>query len=458
MNRKLRVGIVFGGRSGEHEVSVASARSIMAAIDQAQFEIVPIAIAHNGLWLPGADPQRWLAPGDAGAPPAEEAALDTMAATGFALLPHESGESGPVDVLFPVLHGTYGEDGALQGLLEMAGIPYVGCGVLGSALGMDKEKAKLLFQAAGLPVVPWHIAFRREIERDPAAVVERIAAQFGYPVFVKPANLGSSVGVSKAHDAAELQAALHLAARYDRKVLVEQAIDCREVECGVLGNDDPQVSVVGEIVPSKEFYDYEAKYLDGASQLIIPAQIPDETAEFIRSAAATAFQSLDLSGLARVDFFLERGTNRVFLNEVNTMPGFTSISMYPKAVGSQRRAVSRSDCAADRAGAGTSRRPRPQRDGIGLTKRPAKSFAGLFAPCQFVDNGNLFLDEVMDWPRSRPRRRQHNGTVRADLGALVRSILRRSGHVVTDSLKSGGRLFRRHGHFSILHPERDPAG
>lgn len=339
MERKLRIGIVFGGRSGEHEVSVASARSIMAAIDQNRYEVVPIAIARSGQWLAGVAPQALAAPSEAqtsagaDALPPVPAGVDGEVA-GFARLPQVQAGGGAglgaIDVIFPVLHGTYGEDGALQGMLEMAGLPYVGCGVLGSALGMDKEKAKLIFQAAGLPTVPGVTVFRAEVERDLSTAVARIAERFGYPVFVKPANLGSSVGVSKAHDAGELGAALALAARYDRKIVVEQAIDCREVECAVLGNDDPQASVVGEIVPSKEFYDYEAKYLDGASRLFIPAPIPEATAEAIRQMAVTAFRALDLSGLARVDFFLDRTTGQVYLNEVNTLPGFTEISMYPK--------------------------------------------------------------------------------------------------------------------------------
>lgn len=336
MERKLRIGIVFGGRSGEHEVSVASARSIMAAIDPERYEVVPIAIARSGQWLAGVAPQALMAPGDTQATTTTDIAVpEASDASGFALLPQVQSGSGAtgfggIDVIFSVLHGTYGEDGALQGMLEMAGLPYVGCGVLGAALGMDKEKAKLVFQAAGLPTVPGVTIFRRDLENDSDEAVAHIEAQFGYPVFVKPANLGSSVGVSKAHDAGELRAALELAARYDRKIIVERAINCREIECAVLGNDDPQASVVGEIIPSKEFYDYEAKYLDGASRLVIPAEIPDETTGAIRRMALAAFRALDLSGLARVDFFLDRDTGEVYLNEVNTMPGFTSISMYPK--------------------------------------------------------------------------------------------------------------------------------
>ena len=336
MTRKLRIGIVFGGRSGEHEVSVASARSIMGAINREQYDIVPIAIARTGQWLAGVEPQALMAPGDSAPTSEASSASAALEMSGFALLPQvqrplAGGHSlADVDVIFSALHGTYGEDGALQGMLEMAGLPYVGCGVLGSALGMDKEKAKIIFQAAGLRTVPGVVVQRRDFEQDAEGSLRQIAAAFGYPVFVKPANLGSSVGVSKAHDVAELHAALTLAARYDRKIIVERAINCREVECAVLGNDDPHASVVGEIVPSKEFYDYEAKYLDGASQLIIPAPIPDATAADIRRMSVAAFRALDLSGLARVDFFLDRDTGEVYLNEVNTLPGFTAISMYPK--------------------------------------------------------------------------------------------------------------------------------
>lgn len=334
--RKLRIGIVFGGRSGEHEVSVASARSVINAIDQAQFEVVPIAIARSGQWLPAVSPQHLLAPGDAPTPATQQALTATEDISGFARLPQVQAQSSgaaslnDVDVIFPVLHGTYGEDGALQGLLEMAGLPYVGAGILGAALGMDKEKAKTIFHAADLPVVPGVTVFRREVDDALDATVTTIVARFGYPVFVKPANMGSSVGVSKAHDDRELRDALRLAARYDRKILVEQSINAREIECAVLGNDDPEASIVGEIVPSKEFYDYEAKYLDGASKLLIPAPIDDELALRVRYMAVQAFKALDLAGCARVDFFLDRDSGQVYLNEVNTMPGFTSISMYPK--------------------------------------------------------------------------------------------------------------------------------
>ncbi len=339
MQRKIRIGVVFGGRSGEHEVSVASARSIMAAIDHNKYEVIPIAIMRSGQWLAGVEPQALMAPTDAAS--AESTGQQQIAAdateevTGFSRLPqvHPSQANhdlGAVDVIFPVLHGTYGEDGALQGLLEMAGLPYVGCGVLGSALGMDKDKAKLLFQAAGLPVVPWLTLTRREVESVPDDVAARVIARFGLPVFAKPANLGSSVGIMKAHDEDELRKALAFAARYDRKIVVEPAINCREIECAVLGNDDPEASIAGEVVPSGEFYDYRAKYIDGESELLIPAPVSDEIMQSVRQTAVQAFRALDLNGLARVDFFLERDTNQIYLNEVNTMPGFTEISMYPK--------------------------------------------------------------------------------------------------------------------------------
>ncbi|MBU0492343.1 MAG: D-alanine--D-alanine ligase, partial [Chloroflexi bacterium] len=235
-----------------------------------------------------------------------------------------------IDVAFPVLHGPYGEDGTMQGLLELADIPYVGAGVLGSALGMDKIAMKAAFAQHDLPIVPFLALKRKDWERDPEAMLDRVAARFGYPCFVKPANLGSSVGITKAHDRDELRAALALAAAYDRKMLAEESIDAREIECSVLGNDDPIASVPGEVIPSREFYDYAAKYVDEDSELLIPAPIGDERTRQVRELAVRAFLALDLAGMARVDFFLERGTDRLYLNEVNTIPGFTSISMYPK--------------------------------------------------------------------------------------------------------------------------------
>ena len=339
MGRKLRVGIIFGGRSGEHEVSVASAASVLEALDKSKYEVVPLGIDPEGRWLAGADPRRMIAGAPMQESGADEAPVTAVTMTGDptqrGLVPRgtEAGAGGPaepLDVVIPVLHGTYGEDGTLQGLLEMANIAYAGCGVLGSALGMDKEKAKLVFKAAGLPVVDWLTVRRHESERDVAAVMDSIEARFPYPVFVKPANMGSSVGVGKAHDRAELERALATALEFDRKAIVEPGVNARELECGVLGNDEPIASVVGEVVPSNEFYDYRAKYVDNASRLYIPAQIPDEVAERVRRTAVAAFLALDLSGLARVDCFLDRDSGEFYLNEVNTMPGFTQISMYPK--------------------------------------------------------------------------------------------------------------------------------
>ncbi|RAQ97058.1 D-alanine--D-alanine ligase family protein [Thermogemmatispora tikiterensis] len=338
--RKLRVGVIFGGRSGEHEVSIASATSIIEHLDPNKYEVVPIAITQEGRWLLGADPQRLLAAetGQEGTVLSESLAV---ALPGDPTVGHlvplnqpenvgQALEAGRVDVIFPVLHGTYGEDGTLQGLLEMAGVPYVGCGVLGSALGMDKEKMKMIFQAVGLPIVDYLVYRRHDWERDPAPIIEAVEARLGYPCFVKPVNLGSSVGVSKAHKREELEQAITFAAEYDRKIIVERGIDCRELECAVLGNDEPLASVVGEIIPSNEFYDYRAKYIDNRSQTVIPADLPQETAELVRHYAVQAFLALDLSGLARVDFFLEKTSGQLYINEVNTMPGFTTISMYPK--------------------------------------------------------------------------------------------------------------------------------
>ena len=336
--KKIRIGLIFGGRSGEHEVSLASARSVMANLDKDKYEVVPIGITKEGSWLLGTEP-RQLSATEQNA--SEDSALEQGTAVTLTgdprlrrLIPvqnnEELGNRGALDVIFPVLHGTYGEDGALQGLLEMANVPYVGCGVLGSALGMDKEKMKMIFRSVGLPGVEHIVCRRHEWERSPEVIMNAIEETLGYPCFVKPVNLGSSVGVSKAHDRHELEHAINVAAEYDHKIIIERGIDCREVECAVLGNDEPIVSVVGEVVSSNEFYDYRAKYLDGKSQIFIPADIAQGIAEEVRRQAVQAFLALDLSGLARVDFFIEKGTNQVYINEVNTLPGFTEISMYPK--------------------------------------------------------------------------------------------------------------------------------
>jgi len=335
--KKIRVGLVFGGRSGEHDVSLASARSVMANLDPRKYEVIPLGITKDGTWLLGDEPLRMLAPGtQAASAPADHTTAVTLTGdpTVRRLIPLQGNEplhdNGALDVIFPVLHGTYGEDGTLQGLLEMANVPYVGCGVLGAALGMDKEKMKMVFAAVGLPNVEYFVCRRNEWERSPATVMNVVEQSLGYPCFVKPVNLGSSVGINKAHNRAELEHAIQVAAEYDRKIIIERGINCREVECAVLGNDEPVASVVGEVISSGEFYDYNAKYLDGKSQTIIPADLSQATAEEVRRQAVRAFLATDLSGLARVDFFIERETGKVYINEVNTLPGFTEISMYPK--------------------------------------------------------------------------------------------------------------------------------
>ncbi|MBE3558769.1 MAG: D-alanine--D-alanine ligase [Ktedonobacteraceae bacterium] len=336
--KKLRLGLIFGGRSGEHEVSLASAQAIMQNLDREKYEIVPIYITRTGAWLLGPDPAQLLTSGEHTTSASQQASTAvTLDPTAHRLVPlhsHEqpgAGSTGAaLDVVFPVLHGPYGEDGTLQGLLEMANVPYVGNGVLGSALGMDKEKMKMIFQQVGLPVGDYLVYRRSEWEREPERILDAVEERLGYPCFVKPVNLGSSVGVSKAHDRSELEHALHIAAEYDRKIIIERTINCRELECAVLGNDEPVASVVGEVIPSNEFYDYNAKYIDNRSQVIIPADIPHTTAEETRRMALQAFTALDLSGLARIDFFLEKESGKLYINEVNTLPGFTQISMYSK--------------------------------------------------------------------------------------------------------------------------------
>lgn len=338
--KKIRVGLIFGGRSGEHEVSLASSNSVMSNLDPEKYEVVPLGITKEGSWLLGTEPSKLIAAEREAAMAPAEATSQTTAVTLTGdpsvrrLIPVQGspdlGSQGALDVIFPVLHGTYGEDGSLQGLLDMANIPYVGCGVLGAALGMDKEKMKMIFQSTGLPIVDYLVFRRNEWERSSASLMDEVERRVGYPNFVKPANLGSSVGINKAHDRQELEQAINVAAEFDRKIVVERGIHCREFECAVLGNDEPIASVVGEIVSSNEFYDYRAKYIDGKSRAIIPADIPRQTAEEIRRQSVKAFTVLDLNGLARVDFFMEKETGKVYINEVNTMPGFTEISMYPK--------------------------------------------------------------------------------------------------------------------------------
>jgi D-alanine-D-alanine ligase len=335
--KKLRIGVLFGGRSGEHEVSLLSAASILKAIDRRKFEVVPIGIAKSGQWL-GAEAAQALLSGDQNGQPLQ---LEASAA-GTELIPHSAALTRSVDIVFPVLHGTFGEDGTIQGLLELADMPYVGSGVLGSAAGMDKDVMKKLFAAAGLPQTPYVTLLRGEWRADPKRCQRLIEKSLVYPLFVKPANLGSSVGISKVKSRADLAAAMDLAATFDRKLVIEQGVGGpgvkpRELEVAVLGNDSPEASVVGEIIPAKEFYDYEAKYqLKGPDESvsIIPAKLTAAQQKHIRSMALSAFRACDCSGLARVDFLMEPAAagraQGIFLNEINTMPGFTSISMYPK--------------------------------------------------------------------------------------------------------------------------------
>ncbi len=333
--RKIRVAVVFGGRSGEHDVSLRSAETIMGALDPERYEIVPIGITREGEWVTGGDPLAELEAGspffglESGAAPARVSSSPSPSTAGAApgMMPGTVVDT--VDVVFPALHGPMGEDGTVQGMLELAGVPYVGSGVLGSAMAMDKAVTKLILTQAGLPQLPWRLIHRNDWRRDPEAIMAAIAETIGFPLFVKPANLGSSVGISKVGGAGQLAGAIDLAAHYDRRVIVEQGANAREIEMAVLGNDDPIASVAGEVVPHGEFYDYNAKYVDDTAELIVPAKLDPELLASMQELAVDAFRSLDLAGMARVDFFLERDTDRIFVNEVNTIPGFTSISMYP---------------------------------------------------------------------------------------------------------------------------------
>lgn len=338
MNRRLRVGVLFGGQSSEHEVSLASARSVLAAIDPQKYEPVLIGITKEGRWLLGDASHNLLAEETLTGDPSDDANAHGVTARDLLVSEHApsstTSEPSPLaslDVVFPVLHGPYGEDGTVQGLLELADIPYVGAGVVASAVSMDKVVMKDVFMAHRLPVVR-HLAFlRREWENEAEQVVAQVEEGVGYPCFVKPANLGSSVGISKASDREGLIAGIEDAVRYDRKFLIEAAVrQAREIECSVLGNDDPVASVPGEIVASREYYDYEAKYLDGMSELLIPAPLPDDLIERIRGLAIAVFKVVDCAGMARVDFLLDGVNGDLYVNELNTIPGFTAISMYAK--------------------------------------------------------------------------------------------------------------------------------
>jgi len=332
LKKKLRIGVIFGGRSGEHEVSLRSAESVINAIDKTRYEVVPIAITKEGRWLVSGNATALLPEAVMSSNSHQQVAIiGDPTRQGLTRLDRETTTSSErLDAVFPVLHGTYGEDGTIQGLLEMAGVPYVGCGVLASANGMDKVTMKQLFQQAGLTIIDYLWFLRSSWEERPKEIVKRITRTLGFPVFVKPANLGSSVGISKAATRDELHAAIDDAARYDRKVVVERAVDGREIEVSILGNEHPIASLPGEIITGHEFYDYEDKYIDNASRTEVPARLPKKTIDRIQRDAIRAFQAIDGSGLARVDFFVGRKTNRVIINEINTMPGFTSISMYAK--------------------------------------------------------------------------------------------------------------------------------
>jgi D-alanine-D-alanine ligase len=350
--KRLRVGIIYGGRSGEHEVSLASAAAVIAHLDRTRYEAIPIRIEKDGRWSIADRPPTTMSAGEVIEHARLESARTLRSQREVHLVAHPSdepilsidrtpGRDGDdtramvtglrLDVIFPLLHGPNGEDGTVQGLLELANIPYVGCGVLASAVGMDKVMMKCVFASRGLPIVRYAVVRRSDWLRDPSRASAEIVRTLGYPMFVKPVNLGSSVGISKARNDAELVQAITLAAEFDRKVIVEEAVpNAREIECAVLGNDEPEASIAGEIVPSREFYDYEAKYLDEGSRAIVPADLSPTLMAEVQRLSREAFLAIDGSGLARVDFLLERGTDRLYVNEVNTIPGFTTISMYAK--------------------------------------------------------------------------------------------------------------------------------
>ncbi|GEO27096.1 D-alanine--D-alanine ligase B [Alicyclobacillus acidoterrestris] len=336
--KRIKVGVVFGGKSGEHEVSLQSAKSVMEALNPHQYTIVPIGISKSGRWHVGKNAMKALeeeqkAQVTSGSPASfinQQVGGLTPIVPKSTAAPVPATLASDVDVVIPVMHGTYGEDGSIQGLLELMDVAYVGAGVLASAVGLDKIVMKQVFGSVGLPQVRYVGCTRKTWQARSNDIIREVEAAFGYPCFVKPANLGSSVGISKVKNRSELERAVELAAQYDRKVIIEEGLDVREVEVAVLGNDTPQISVPGEIVPSNEFYDYDAKYIGGASKLIIPAELTEEQRSAIDRYAAQAFQAIDCSGLARIDFFIEKSTGRVLVNEINTMPGFTRYSMYPK--------------------------------------------------------------------------------------------------------------------------------
>ena len=350
--KRLRVGVLYGGRSGEHEISLASAASVFANLDRKRYEPVPIRIERDGRWALADKPPSIMIAGDVIEQARVEAARPVREGREVHFVAHPSDETIlsiarprtkdtdvptaivtglSLDVIFPMLHGPYGEDGTIQGLLELANVPYVGSGVLASAVGMDKAVMKVVFAARGLRVCPYRVVGRHEWEANADSIAAELESSLRFPMFVKPANLGSSVGISKAKDQASLREAMLLAGSFDRKIVVEAAVpDAREIECGVLGNDDPQASVAGEVIPSREFYDYESKYVDDGSRVVIPADLPAKTAALVGRMAVEAFKAVDAAGMARVDFLLARKSDTLFVNEINTIPGFTTISMYAK--------------------------------------------------------------------------------------------------------------------------------
>lgn len=329
MSKKLNVAVVFGGKSGEHEVSLMSATNVVKAMDREKYNIYMIGITKQGKWMAYNGEVDKIADGSWEKEAAEMDREETINLLFSDIFNGKAEKS--IDVVFPVLHGPNGEDGTIQGLFEMLDVPYVSCGVMASALGMDKGVSKQLFRDAGLAVGEYMVLLKTDIEKDIESVTRMVEDKFKYPVFIKPVNMGSSVGITKAHNTGELTVGLEAACKYDRKVIIEENINGREFECAVLGNNDPVASGIGEIIPSREFYDYEAKYFDdGKSVLIIPAELPESKIQEIREAAVKAFKALDCCGMSRVDFFMEKETGKIYINELNTIPGFTKISMYPK--------------------------------------------------------------------------------------------------------------------------------
>ncbi len=332
---KIKVGLIFGGRSGEHEVSFCSASSIIKAIDKDKYTVVPIGITKEGRWISPQDSELAL---QSGKIEGKNTVILLNDPSGRALVRIDNNQRldkssalERLDVIFPVLHGPYGEDGTVQGLLELADIPYVGAGVAASAISMDKDLMKIIFKQRNLPILKWMTIKRKEWQKDKEKILSLVQDDFEYPLFVKPTNLGSSVGITKVHKKEELEKAIDLASSYDRKILIEEGLEeVREIECSVLGNDEPRASVVGEVKPAGEFYDYDSKYIDKETQLIVPADLPDGVSRKVQEIALRAFKAVDAAGMARVDFFVTKKENKIYLSEINTIPGFTSISMYPR--------------------------------------------------------------------------------------------------------------------------------